>query len=80
MILITEASGTVGREVLGEVAKTGSAAALLDLQAYYQAYYASGRGGAVDGVLERLLGRPAITLGRFLAEFGEQFQARGPRD
>jgi uncharacterized protein YbjT (DUF2867 family) len=76
MILITGASGTVGREVLGEVAKTGSAAALLDLQAYY----ASGRGGAVDGVLERLLGRPAITLGRFLAEFGEQFQARGPRD
>jgi uncharacterized protein YbjT (DUF2867 family) len=46
--------------------------ALLELQEYYT----GGRGGTVDGVLEGLLGRPPISMDRFLAEFAEEF--RGP--
>jgi len=44
--------------------------ALLELQEYYT----GGRGGALDGVLEGLLGRPPITIDRFLKEFAEQFR------
>jgi len=49
--------------------------ALLDLQEYYT----SGKGGAVDQLLPRLLGRAPITMDRFLAEFGGEFhnQAAG---
>jgi uncharacterized protein YbjT (DUF2867 family) len=44
--------------------------ALLELQEYY----AGGQGGEVDGVLEGLLGRPAISMDRFLEEFAGEFR------
>jgi uncharacterized protein YbjT (DUF2867 family) len=44
--------------------------ALLELQQYYT----GGQGGAVDRVLEGLLGRPAITINRFLLEFAAEFR------
>ncbi len=44
--------------------------ALLELQEYY----AVGHGGALDGVLEGLLGRPPITIDGFLKEFAGQFR------
>ncbi len=44
--------------------------ALLDLQEYYT----SGKGGAVDQLLPQLLGRPPITMDRFLAEFAGEFR------
>ena len=43
--------------------------ALLELQEYYT----GGQGATVDGVVEGLLGRPAITLDRFLEEFAGAF-------
>ena len=43
--------------------------ALLDLQAYY----VSGKGGKIDGLLEQLIGRPPITMDQFLAEFANDF-------
>ena len=46
--------------------------ALLELQGYYTA----GQGGAVDPVLRNLLGRPPITLDRFLAEFASEFRSQ----
>ncbi|MBZ5626303.1 MAG: SDR family NAD(P)-dependent oxidoreductase, partial [Acidobacteriia bacterium] len=46
--------------------------ALLDLQEYYT----GGRGGALDGVLQGLLGRPPITIDRFLMEFAGEFRGR----
>jgi len=44
--------------------------ALLELQAYYT----GGRGGTLDGVLQGLLGRPPITMDRFLEEFAGEFR------
>lgn len=44
--------------------------ALLDLQAYY----VSGKGGKIDGLLEQLIGRPPITMDDFLAEFAGEFR------
>jgi uncharacterized protein YbjT (DUF2867 family) len=44
--------------------------ALLDLQEYYT----SGNGGAVDSLLPTLLGRPPITMDRFLAEVAGEFR------
>ena len=44
--------------------------ALLDLQEYY----VKGKGGNVDGLLEQLIGRPAITMDQFLAEFADEFR------
>jgi uncharacterized protein YbjT (DUF2867 family) len=44
--------------------------ALLELQEYY----AVGHGGALDGVLEGLLGRRPITIDGFLKEFAGQFR------
>ena len=44
--------------------------ALLELQEYYT----GGRGGALDGVLQGLLGRPPITIDRFLKEFAGEFR------
>lgn len=44
--------------------------ALLDLQAYYT----GGQGGVVDGVLERLIGRPPITMDRFVQEYAREFR------
>jgi hypothetical protein len=43
--------------------------ALLDLQGYYT----SGKGGAVDPLLQNLLGHPPITMDRFLAEYAGEF-------
>jgi uncharacterized protein YbjT (DUF2867 family) len=46
--------------------------ALLDLQKYYT----SGKGGSVDSLLSDLLGRPPITMGRFLAESAADFRSQ----
>jgi uncharacterized protein YbjT (DUF2867 family) len=46
--------------------------ALLDLQEYYT----SGSGGTVDQLLPKLLGRPPITMDRFLAEFAGEFRSQ----
>ena len=45
--------------------------ALLDLQGYYS----SGKGGAVDPLLQNLLGRQPVTMDRFLAEFAGEFRS-----
>jgi uncharacterized protein YbjT (DUF2867 family) len=49
--------------------------ALLELQEYYT----SGKGGAVDGVLERLLGRRPITMDQFLEEFAGEFRSQAAK-
>jgi uncharacterized protein YbjT (DUF2867 family) len=49
--------------------------ALLDLQAYYT----GGKGGTVDGVLQGLLGRPPITMDKFLAEFAAEFRSQAAK-
>jgi len=46
--------------------------ALLDLQAYYT----GGKGGEVDDVLAKLLGRSPTTIDQFLAEFADSFGAQ----
>jgi uncharacterized protein YbjT (DUF2867 family) len=46
--------------------------ALLDLQEYYT----SGKGGAVDRLLPNLLGRPPITMDRFLSESAAEFRSQ----
>jgi uncharacterized protein YbjT (DUF2867 family) len=46
--------------------------ALLELQGYYT----SGKGGAVDPLLQSLLGHPPITMDRFLAEFAGEFRSQ----
>ena len=49
--------------------------ALLDLQAYYT----SGNGGVVDQLLPKLLGRPPITMDRFLAESATEFRSQAAK-
>jgi uncharacterized protein YbjT (DUF2867 family) len=49
--------------------------ALLDLQEYYT----GGKGGTVDGVLQRLLGRPPITMDKFLTEFAAEFRPQAAK-
>jgi uncharacterized protein YbjT (DUF2867 family) len=46
--------------------------ALLDLQEYYT----SGNGGTVDALLPKLLGRPPITMDRFLVESAGEFRSQ----
>jgi uncharacterized protein YbjT (DUF2867 family) len=46
--------------------------ALIDLQEYYT----SGKGGAVDQALPKLVGRAPITMDRFLAEFAGEFRSQ----
>jgi len=46
--------------------------ALLQLQEYYT----GGKGGSVDGLLQRLLGRAPITMDQFLAEFADEFRGQ----
>jgi hypothetical protein len=46
--------------------------ALLDLQAYYT----GGKGGTVDGLLQQLLGRPPVTMDKFLTEFAAEFRGQ----
>ena len=58
------------RFILGE-----QVTAVLELQEYYT----GGRGGTVDGVLKGLLGRPPITMGRFLEEFAEEFRGQSAK-
>ena len=45
--------------------------ALLDLQQYYL----NGKGGEVDGLLQKLLGRAPITMEQFLSENANEFRA-----
>jgi hypothetical protein len=40
-----------------------------------QEYYTSGNGGTIDQLLPDLLGRPPVTMDRFLAEFAEEFRS-----
>jgi uncharacterized protein YbjT (DUF2867 family) len=49
--------------------------ALLDLQEYYT----HGEGGTVDGVLERLLGRPPVRMDAFLQEYAGEFRAQSAK-
>jgi uncharacterized protein YbjT (DUF2867 family) len=49
--------------------------ALLELQEYYT----GGRGGSLDGVIQGLLGRPPITIDRFLKEFASEFRGHAAR-
>ncbi|MGB8323916.1 MAG: NAD(P)H-binding protein [Candidatus Acidiferrum sp.] len=49
--------------------------ALLELQEYYTA----GKGGALDGTLEGLLGRPPITMDQFLEEFAGEFRSQAAK-
>lgn len=46
--------------------------ALLDLQQYY----INGQGGAVDGTLAEILGRPPATLDQFLTEHAAEFRSQ----
>jgi len=49
--------------------------ALLDLQGYYT----SGKGGEVDQLLAKLLGRPPITMDRFLSESAGEFRSQAAK-
>lgn len=49
--------------------------ALLDLQEYYR----SGQGGSVDGLLEKLLGRPAVHMDAFLKEYATEFRSQSAK-
>ncbi|HWZ97702.1 MAG TPA: SDR family oxidoreductase [Candidatus Dormibacteraeota bacterium] len=49
--------------------------ALIELQDYY----VSGRAATVDGVVEKLLGRPARTMDAFLAENASEFREQAAR-
>jgi uncharacterized protein YbjT (DUF2867 family) len=49
--------------------------ALLELQEYY----INGQGGSVDGLLERLLGRPPIRMDAFLQEYAGEFRGQSAR-
>src|SRR5260370_29194809 len=54
-----------GKAMLDQGMPAWQVDALLDLQGYYM----SGKGGAVDPLLQNLLGRSPITMDRFLSEF-----------
>lgn len=49
--------------------------ALLDLQDYYT----NGKGGTVDGLLQKLLGHSPITMDQFLQEFAGEFRAQAAK-
>jgi uncharacterized protein YbjT (DUF2867 family) len=49
--------------------------ALLELQEYYT----GGQGGTLDGVLQKLLGRPAITMDQFLEEYAKEFRPQAAK-
>jgi uncharacterized protein YbjT (DUF2867 family) len=44
-----------------------------------QEYYAGGKGGSVDGMLEKLLGQAPIKMDQFLAEFAGEFRAQAAK-
>jgi uncharacterized protein YbjT (DUF2867 family) len=56
--------------MLGQGMPEWQVTALLDLQRYYT----GGQGGVVDGLVARLLGRPARTMDQFLAEHAAAFR------
>jgi uncharacterized protein YbjT (DUF2867 family) len=49
--------------------------ALLELQEYYR----GGQGGTVDGLLEELLGRPAVRMDAFLKEHAGEFRGQSAK-
>jgi uncharacterized protein YbjT (DUF2867 family) len=63
------------KAMLDQGLPTWQADALLDLQAYYT----GGKGGAVDDLLRRLLGRAPITMDQFLAESAGEFRSQAAR-
>ena len=64
-----------GKAMLDQGMPAWQVDALLDLQGYYT----SGKGGAVDSLLQNLLGRPAITMDRFLGESAGEFRSQAAR-
>lgn len=44
-----------------------------------QEYYTGGKGGSVDGMLEKLLGQAPIKMDQFLAEFAGEFRAQAAK-
>jgi uncharacterized protein YbjT (DUF2867 family) len=49
--------------------------ALLELQEYYR----GGQGGEMDGLLEKLLGRPAVRMDQFLDEYAGEFRGQSAK-
>ncbi len=66
------AAGAQRKAMLDQGMPAWQVDALLDLQGYYT----SGKGGAVDSLLQNLLGHPSITMDRFLAEYAGEFQSQ----
>jgi hypothetical protein len=44
-----------------------------------QEFYTSGKGGEIDPLLPKLLGRPPIAMDRFLSEFAGEFHSQAAR-
>jgi len=63
---------TIRKVMLDQGMPEWQVTALLDLQAYYT----GGQGGAVDGLLEKLIGRRPITMDHFLQENAKEFRAQ----
>ena len=64
-----------GKAMLDQGMPAWQVDALLNLQGYYT----SGKGGAVDSLLQSLLGRSPITMDRFLAESAGEFRSQAAR-
>jgi len=64
-----------GKAMLDQGMPAWQVDALLDLQGYYT----SGKGGAIDSLLQGLLGRSPITMDRFLAESAGEFRSQAAR-
>jgi hypothetical protein len=45
----------------------------------FDEFFAGGRGGSLDGLLRELLGRPPITIDRFLEEFAGEFRGQAAK-
>jgi uncharacterized protein YbjT (DUF2867 family) len=61
-----------GKAMLDQGMPEWQVTALLDLQEYYRA----GQGGLVDGLLEQLLGRPAVRMDQFIREYAAEFRGQ----
>jgi uncharacterized protein YbjT (DUF2867 family) len=64
-----------GKAMLDQGMPEWQVTALLDLQRYYQ----SGKGGEVDGLLLRLLGKPPISIDDFLRENAQAFRQQAAK-
>jgi uncharacterized protein YbjT (DUF2867 family) len=64
-----------GKAMLDQGMPDWQVTALLDLQAYYTA----GQGGAVDGLLEKLLGRRPMTMDQFLKGNASEFRSQAAK-